>query len=227
MGVFRCLPGSGGTQTERCRAVPGRVTSASAVPGTARRRRRAVARGKGVGRDRQPLPGPPRPGRPGSGQAAEVVLHRFQAEMPNECWQSDFTHYPLAGGNRYRDPDLARRPLPLRPIGHRPQPGHRSRRPAGLPRRLRTARRQGLHPHRQRHGLHHPPRGRQRRPQRPRARAARPQSHRLGSQPATRAQPAGQPERPITGQDAFDALRPRSGRLCRGCPPRTARMPAG
>jgi transposase InsO family protein len=23
---------------------------------------------------------------------------RFQAEMPNECWQSDFTHYPLAGG---------------------------------------------------------------------------------------------------------------------------------
>src|ERR1700761_2635500 len=23
---------------------------------------------------------------------------RFEAEMPNECWQSDFTHYPLAGG---------------------------------------------------------------------------------------------------------------------------------
>jgi hypothetical protein len=23
---------------------------------------------------------------------------RFQAEMPNECWQSDFTHYPLASG---------------------------------------------------------------------------------------------------------------------------------
>jgi transposase InsO family protein len=23
---------------------------------------------------------------------------RFQAEQPNECWQSDFTHYPLAGG---------------------------------------------------------------------------------------------------------------------------------
>jgi transposase InsO family protein len=22
---------------------------------------------------------------------------RFEAEMPNECWQSDFTHYPLAG----------------------------------------------------------------------------------------------------------------------------------
>jgi transposase InsO family protein len=23
---------------------------------------------------------------------------RFQAELPNECWQADFTHYPLAGG---------------------------------------------------------------------------------------------------------------------------------
>lgn len=25
--------------------------------------------------------------------------HRFQAEQPNECWQSDFTHWPLANGN--------------------------------------------------------------------------------------------------------------------------------
>ncbi len=24
---------------------------------------------------------------------------RFAAELPNECWQADFTHYPLAGGN--------------------------------------------------------------------------------------------------------------------------------
>jgi transposase InsO family protein len=23
---------------------------------------------------------------------------RFQADLPNECWQADFTHYPLAGG---------------------------------------------------------------------------------------------------------------------------------
>jgi transposase len=23
---------------------------------------------------------------------------RFEAELPNQCWQSDFTHYPLAGG---------------------------------------------------------------------------------------------------------------------------------
>src|SRR6185369_15755063 len=24
---------------------------------------------------------------------------RFQAELPNECWQYDFTHYPLADGD--------------------------------------------------------------------------------------------------------------------------------
>jgi transposase InsO family protein len=55
---------------------------------------------------------------------------RFAAEQPNECWQSDFTHYRLTrpdgrprGG--HRDPVLARRPLPLRPLGHRPSPGHR------------------------------------------------------------------------------------------------------
>lgn len=24
---------------------------------------------------------------------------RFQAELPNECWQSDFTHWPLADGS--------------------------------------------------------------------------------------------------------------------------------
>ena len=25
-------------------------------------------------------------------------LRRFEAEQPNECWQSDFTHWPLADG---------------------------------------------------------------------------------------------------------------------------------
>lgn len=28
----------------------------------------------------------------------KVSYVRFQAEQPNECWQSDFTHYPLANG---------------------------------------------------------------------------------------------------------------------------------
>jgi hypothetical protein len=34
---------------------------------------------------------------PGPGQAARVLLHPFAAELPKECWQSDFTHWQLAG----------------------------------------------------------------------------------------------------------------------------------
>ena len=33
---------------------------------------------------------------------------RFQAAQPNECWQADFTHYPLAHGTGTEDLDLAR-----------------------------------------------------------------------------------------------------------------------
>jgi transposase InsO family protein len=31
---------------------------------------------------------------------------RFEADMPNECWQSDFTHYRLAGRNRTEGDDV-------------------------------------------------------------------------------------------------------------------------
>ena len=41
---------------------------------------------------------------------------RFAAEQPNETWQADFTHHRLADGHRHRNPHLARRPLPLRPV---------------------------------------------------------------------------------------------------------------
>ena len=27
----------------------------------------------------------------------KASYQRFQAELPNQCWQADFTHYPLAG----------------------------------------------------------------------------------------------------------------------------------
>jgi hypothetical protein len=65
---------------------------------------------------------------------------RFAAAMPNECWQSDFTHYRLTRPRRptrvrHRDPVLARRLLPLRPLGHCPPPGHRTDRAANLPRK--------------------------------------------------------------------------------------------
>ena len=69
---------------------------------------------------------------------------------------------------RHRDPDLARRLLPLRPhvTAH---PGHRPDRARHLP---RNRRHHGfpVHPDRQRHGVHHPTLRRQRRPQRPRDR---------------------------------------------------------
>jgi transposase InsO family protein len=52
----------------------------------------------GLGGHRQPHPGPPGPGHPRCREAAEVACIRFAAEQPNECWQSDFTHYPLASG---------------------------------------------------------------------------------------------------------------------------------
>src|ERR1700722_14166842 len=80
---------------------------------------------------------------------------RFEADMPNECWQSDFPHYPLAGGTgteilTWLD-DHSRYALSV--TAHA---GHRAYRAAGLPRRLRAARHPGRHPDRQRHGLHHP-----------------------------------------------------------------------
>ena len=63
---------------------------------------------------------------------------RFEADQPNETWQSDFTHYRLTRpdgrpGADVRDHHLARRPLPLRPARHRPRPGHRTDRAGHLP----------------------------------------------------------------------------------------------
>ena len=82
--------------------------------------------------------------------------------MPNQTWQSDFTHYPLARHHRvrqgHRDPHLARRLLPLRPLSHRAPSVTTTivlatfRKAAGQTRHPR------LHPDRQRHGLHRPPR---------------------------------------------------------------------
>ena len=102
---------------------------------------------------------------------------RFAAEQPNECWQSDFTHYRLADGTdteilTWLD-DHSRYALSV--TAH-----HRVTGPIVLA-TFRAActqlRRPGLHPDRQRDGLHHPALRRQRRPQRPRARTAPPGHH--------------------------------------------------
>jgi len=57
---------------------------------------------------------------------------RFEAEQPNQMWQTDFTHYRLTrtdGTPRCRCGDLVlyRRPLPLRALGHLPPTGDRAR----------------------------------------------------------------------------------------------------
>ena len=69
---------------------------------------------------------PARPGHPEPQQAAQVVLHplrRRAAQRDAGRPTSPTTGSPT--GSRRRDPVLARRPLPLRPVGHRPPPGHR------------------------------------------------------------------------------------------------------
>ena len=62
---------------------------------------------------------------------------RFEAELPNECWQSDFTHYPLAGGTGTEILTWLDDHSRLRAVGHRPPPGHRPGRARRVPRRRR------------------------------------------------------------------------------------------
>ena len=57
---------------------------------------------------------------------------------------------------RRRDHHLARRLHPLRPAHQRPRPDHHRHRQDHLPQSRRSARHPGVHPDRQRHGLHRP-----------------------------------------------------------------------
>ena len=99
---------------------------------------------------------------------------RFEAEQPNECWQSDFTHYPLAGGTgteilTWLD-DHSRYALSV--TAHRPVSG-----PSSLAEFRAAVAEHGhtrLNFDRQRPGVHHQIRGRARRPQRLRSRTAPP-----------------------------------------------------
>jgi transposase len=80
---------------------------------------------------------------------------RFQAAMPNECWQADFTHYRLTRPDSparlgHRDPDLAGRLLPLCPEGNSACPHHRPDRAHLIPLHRSPARLPGLHVDRQR-----------------------------------------------------------------------------
>ena len=54
--------------------------------------------GPGLPGHGQPAPHPGRAGHPEPAKRPKSSYIRFAAEQPNECWQSDFTHYRLAGG---------------------------------------------------------------------------------------------------------------------------------
>ena len=73
--------------------------------------------------------------------------------------------HPLAPGrrHRHRDPQLARRPLPLPDLLHRPHPGHRRRRREHLHRSRQRTRPPSLDTDRQRPRLHRPTRRREQR----------------------------------------------------------------
>ena len=64
---------------------------------------------------------------PEPAQTAPRSYLRFEADLPNECWQSDFTHWPLADGTdteilTFLD-DHSRYAI----SPDRPRPGHRHR----------------------------------------------------------------------------------------------------
>ena len=72
---------------------------------------------------------------------------RFQADMPNETWQSDFTHYRLAGGTGGVDVEIISwlDDCSRFPLGHRAPADQRAHRAGHLPQRLCHARDPGLH----------------------------------------------------------------------------------
>lgn len=57
-----------------------------------------------------PHPDPPRSRHPEPKKKPRSSYIRFEAAMPNECWQSDFTHYPLTDTDaRLGHPDCSAR----------------------------------------------------------------------------------------------------------------------
>ena len=71
---------------------------------------------------------------------------RFQADQPNETLAIRLHPLPARRWHRHRDPLLARRPLPLRALTHRPPPRHRPDRAS--PRSAKPSTHTGFRPQR-------------------------------------------------------------------------------
>jgi hypothetical protein len=116
-------------------------------------------------------PPPPtrrRAGRTHTAEATQILLHPVCRRTTQRTLASRL--HPLVARRRHprRNPELDRRPRPLRSLGHRPPPRHRTNRPRIVPQSLCRPRHSSFHPDRQRHGVHHPPVRRQGWAQRPR-----------------------------------------------------------
>jgi hypothetical protein len=169
-----------------------------------------------VPRDHQPDPGPGRRGHPGTREAPEeqlpavrgraaqrvlaVRLHPLPARRRHPPRHPPRRHPTHRGRHRRRDPDLARRLLPLRPVGDRAPAGYRPGSTHDLPQHRRHPWLSGIHVDRQRPRLHRPTLRRHPRPQPPRVL--------LAGRPAPGADDAGRlPLEP--GQSLHPALRTR------------------
>ena len=180
----------------------------------------------GLGGDRQPLPGPRRTGHPRPREAAEVVLPAVRRRAAQRVLAVRLHPLPARRRRGHRDPDLARRPLPLRSLAHRPRPGHRPGGPGRVPRRGRRSRSPGLDLDGQRAGLHHPVRRRQGRPQRPGSRAAPPGHHPEERQAEPPPDPGQSRTLPADDEEAGSAPRPPSPPPWPSCSPCSTRSPS-
>ena len=77
--------------------------------------------------DDQPDPGPGRRGHPGPVQAAQELLHPVRSRAAQRDLAVRLHPLPARRRHRLRDPDLARRLLPLRPARSPPTPGSPAR----------------------------------------------------------------------------------------------------
>ncbi len=107
----------------------------------------------------------------------QVVLHPLPSRPAQRDLAGRLHPLPPRRPQRRRDPLLARRPLPLRHLGHRPPPRHRPHRRRHVHQRPRRPRHPGLDTDRQRDGVHHPTVRRQGRPQRLRTPPRQPRHH--------------------------------------------------
>ncbi len=94
----------------------------------------------GLARHHQPLPVPGRPGHPRAAQTAEVLLPAVRRRAAQRVLAVRLHPLPARRRSGQRGPDLAGRPLPVRPVGDGTPPRDRAHRPRRVPRRHHRAR---------------------------------------------------------------------------------------